>query len=58
MERYWDLIVALAREHGVKEPALAKWKQRGVPKKWQLDLVLAARAKGRRLPIEAFSRAA
>ena len=44
----WPEIEAAARELGVKDWALSKWLQRGVPGKWHVPLML--QSKGRLSP--------
>lgn len=40
----WDVIAATAREMGVKEEALRKWREReGVPGKWQVPLIVQSK---------------
>jgi hypothetical protein len=34
-----DIIMMMAKQHGVRYSARRKWVQRGVPPKWQIILV-------------------
>lgn len=55
MSTYHDLIVPLAKELGVKDHAIEKWRVRGwVPHKWRLPLLEAARKQRKRLSARAF----
>lgn len=35
----WLQVEAFAKNHGVHEWAVAKWRLRGVPTKWQIEIV-------------------
>lgn len=50
------LIAGLAKDLGVKDAALKKWRQRGVPHRWRLPLLREAARRGVTLPDEAFER--
>lgn len=45
----------LARARGVNEHTLRKWRQRGVPYKWRLQLLTDSKGK---LPLHSFDRIA
>jgi hypothetical protein len=45
----WHRVVELAREMGVSDAALKKWRQRGVPPEWHLRLIRAGD-----LPVDVF----
>lgn len=53
-----DLIVDLARELGVGDEALKKWKRRpyGVPHRWRLPILDKAAERGVALPREALDQ--
>jgi len=52
---HWAQMERLARERGVNEHTLRKWRQRGVPYRWRLTLLQASKGK---LPLNAFERIA
>lgn len=49
-----DTIAAIAAELGTKPEALKKWRQRGVPHRLRLPIMLIAKERGIDLQIEAF----
>lgn len=49
-----DTIAEIAAELGTKPEALKKWRQRGVPHRMRLPILLAARERGIDIPPEAF----
>lgn len=49
----WPSLMALSGDLGRPYPTVAAWKQRGhIPAKYDLDLVRAARARGKNLSLE------
>lgn len=52
-----ELIIELATKRGLKLGALQKWFEKGfVPHKWRHKLLLAARKRGKTLPLQAFTK--
>ena len=41
----WELVEQMARQAGVKEYALAKWRLRGVPGSWAIKFIVASGGK-------------
>lgn len=39
----WQIVKILARQLGVSESNLSKWKQRPVPHKWRMAMIEASR---------------
>ena len=55
MDTYRQTIEPIARELGVKEPALQKWRdRRRVPHKWRLPILQKAQARGIIIDLEMF----
>jgi len=52
---HWTWMERLARARGVNEHTLRKWRQRGVPYKWRLQLLTDSKGK---LPLHSFDRIA
>ncbi len=52
----WPLIDQLAEEMGVSAEARRKWQYRGVPHRWRMPLMAAAKAKHRKIDPNAFDK--
>ena len=56
IDREWKLIDDLAAELGVDPNVRRVWRQRHVPHKWRLPILLRAEKQGLRLNIKAFDK--
>jgi hypothetical protein len=54
----WRIVDETAAELGAKKAALTKWRQRGVPAKWKIDITQTLMARGVPVALDDFDRLA